>query len=271
MGDAEVDFLTGWLGSIFFAAARIMAVFTILPFFSRNLIPGLVRTGVVFGITFFVIPIVRYEMPTEDIDWIFTFSIIIKEVVIGLVIGFAVGSLFWAIEGAGFFVDNQRGASIASTVNPLSGADTTPFGIFFMQLFTVYFMSSGAFLEFLGLLYNSYVVWPVFEFFPTMPADSVPFFLGMLDSIMYFVFVLAGPLIVAMFIAELGLALVSRFAPQLNVFILAMPVKSGVALLVLTLYMPFLIGYLDDALDRIPELFDLIIHTMPEFNGEPQG
>jgi type III secretion protein T len=75
---------------------------------------------------------------------------------------------------------------------------------------------------------------------------------------MYLAVVFAGPLIIAMFLAEFGLALVSRFAPQLNVFVLAMPVKSGVGLFVLALYIPFLFSYLRDGLETMPSIFRAI-------------
>jgi type III secretion protein T len=54
---------------------------------------------------------------------------------------------------------------------------------------------------------------------------------------------LSAPAIIAMFLAELGLALVSRFAPQLQVFFLAMPIKSALALFVLVMYMGTLLDY----------------------------
>jgi len=54
--------------------------------------------------------------------------------------------------------------------------------------------------------------------------------------------VLSAPLIVAMFLAEFALALVSRFAPQLQVFFLAMPIKSALAVLLLIFYGPILFG-----------------------------
>ena len=140
-------------------------------------------------------------------------------------------------------------------MNPLTGSESSPFGILFLQAFTVYFFASGAFLVFLGLVYDSYVLWPPLSFLPQLPPDIVDFTLGLADKVMYLSLVLAGPVVIAMFMAELGLALVSRFAPQLNVFVLAMPVKSGVALFILVLYGPFLFAYFEDELLEIAALF----------------
>jgi len=68
----------------------------------------------------------------------------------------------------------------------------------------------------------------------------------------------AAPAIVAMFLAELGLALVSRFTPQLQVFFLAMPIKSALALLVLVLYMSTLFEYAGDTVRGIPGILPFL-------------
>lgn len=243
------------LTSILLSAPRIMAIFLLLPIFSKSAIPGVVRTGILLGVILFVWPAVATSYDPETVDVIHLAALIAKETLIGGVIGFAVGALFWGVEAAGFFIDNQRGAAIAGSVDPLSGSDTSPMGIFFLQAYTVYFFVSGGFLAFLGAVYDSYALWPVMEFWPVLPRDTADFFLAVADKIMYLMIVFAGPLIIAMFIAEFGLALVSRFAPQLNVFVLAMPVKSGVALFVLVLYLPFLFSYLGESFKDLPSIF----------------
>jgi type III secretion protein T len=243
------------LTSLLLAAPRLMTIFLLLPIFSKSSIPGLVRTGVVVGMVLFVWPAVAAVYDPTTTNTLRLAALILKETLVGGVIGFAVGALFWGVEAAGFFIDNQRGAAIAGSVDPLSGSDTSPLGIFFLQAYTVYFFVSGGFLAFLGAVYDSYAVWPVLEFWPVLPQNTADFFLAVADRVMYLMLVFAGPLIIAMFVAEFGLALVSRFAPQLNVFVLAMPVKSGVALFVLVLYIPFLFQYLADTFKDLPSIF----------------
>ena len=71
----------------------------------------------------------------------------------------------------------------------------------------------------------------------------MPLMLDQLNRLVKIAVLLGSPAIVAMFLAEVGLALVSRFVPQLQVFFLAMPIKSALALLVLVLYMSSLFEY----------------------------
>lgn len=242
------------LTALLLGAPRLTTIFLLLPVFSKSSIPGLVRSGVVMGMVLFVWPAIYAVYDPAAWGALEIAGLIVKETLVGGVIGFAVGSLFWGVEAAGFFIDNQRGAAIAGSVDPLSGSDTSPMGIFFLQAYAAYFFVSGSFLAFLGAVYDSYAVWPVMSFWPVLPANTVDFFLGVADKVMYLMVVFAGPLIISMFLAEFGLALVSRFAPQLNVFVLAMPVKSGVALFVLALYMPFLFHYLKDTFKDLPSI-----------------
>jgi type III secretion protein T len=162
--------------------------------------------------------------------------IICKEAFIGFALGYAIALPIWAFEAVGFLIDNQRGASIAATLNPLTGNDSSPLGILFNQAFIVFFLISGGFTLMLGILYDSYRLWPVLEWAPTLRPESIPVLLGQLDHFMSLAMLYGAPVIVAMFLSELGLALVSRFVPQLQVFFLAMPIKSALALLVLILY-----------------------------------
>jgi type III secretion protein T len=74
---------------------------------------------------------------------------------------------------------------------------------------------------------------------------------------------LAGPAMIAMFLAEFGLALVSRFAPSLQVFFLAMPVKSGVGLLLLLLSIGIILGEVRRALPSTPVLLQMVGGWLP--------
>src|SRR5690606_27665376 len=91
-----------------------------------------------------------------------------------------------------------------------------------------------------SILYQSFLVWPVWQFLPVFTPEFPKLFLGILDHGMRLAFIFAAPLVLVMFIAEAALAMVSRFAPQVQVFILAMPIKSGLAMFILVLYVTLL-------------------------------
>ena len=106
---------------------------------------------------------------------------------------------------------------------------------------------SGAVLVFLGALYASFSIWPVFPegaVFPSFSSDAPVRILGYVDGMLRTTVVISAPVIIVMFLATLGLGLVNRTAPQLNVFFLSMPVKSALGIAMLAIYLPFIMDML---------------------------
>jgi type III secretion protein T len=152
----------------------------------------------------------------------------------------------------GAFVDNQRGASIAATINPLTGHDTSPLGELFSQAALVLLLMSGGILMLLELVYASYLIWPVFKLLPSFSDQTPALLLGQLDRLVMLAVLLSAPVIFAMFLAEVGLAIVSRFVPQLQVFFMAMPIKSAIAMYVFAIYSATLLGYISTEVLSFP-------------------
>jgi type III secretion protein T len=230
---------------------RLLAAFLLLPMFSSQVLTGMLRNGVAASLALFVFPLAAASAPAGEIAPLVGMGLLLKEALIGLLIGFGVAVLFWAVESTGFFIDNHRGATMASSIDPLTGSQTSPLGILLTQTLTVIFFVGGGFMVFLGALYESYALWPVFSFYPRLEIEAVPYLLGLFDRILGLAVLLGGPVVIAMFLAEFSLGLISRFTPQLNVFSLAMPIKSAIGVLILALYAGVLIRYLDDALLEI--------------------
>ena len=221
---------------------RILAMFIAVPLFARQLLPGPLRFGLAAGLGLLAAPPLIGQIAQVP-QGLGLAMLVTKEAGLGFVLGFVLALPFWAFEAVGFFIDNQRGASIAATLNPLTGNDSSPMGQLFNQAFVVFVFVSGGFGLLLSSLYESYALWPVLHWRPAFAADGATLWLGQLDALVRTAIAFSAPVIVAMFLAELGLALVSRFAPQLQVFFLAMPIKSGLALLVLVVYMGTLFEY----------------------------
>ena len=235
---------------------RMLAAFAVMPFMGKKVMGGtLIRNGVVASVALLAYPIVDGQVSGVELSVTAVILIILKEVFIGVVIGYVVTIPFWAIEAAGFFIDNQRGSTMASSLNPLSGSQASPIGILLVQAITTVFFVTGIFTLFLGALYSSYISWPVSLFMPNWLNASAPlFFLNQLDLLVQLAVIFSAPAIIAMFLSEFGLGLISRFSPQLNVFFLSMPIKSAVAIAVLLLYLSTIIGLFGEHMRAIPEL-----------------
>ncbi|MEO0763002.1 MAG: type III secretion system export apparatus subunit SctT [Pseudomonadota bacterium] len=221
--------------------ARFIAIFAMMPFLGRSVLVGSARNAVAISFAVFIYPVAAQGIDAEALGAVDFSVLLVKEIVIGILIGVGIAKLYWAVEAMGFLIDNQRGSTMASSVDPLTGSQTSPLGLFMMQVVTVWTFISGAFMMLLLAIYQSYVVFPVASFFPSLVLEDARFFLGILDQMVKLAAIMASPALVAMFLSEFALGLVSRFAPQLNVFFLAMPVKSAVGMLMLTLYLTLLV------------------------------
>ena len=236
-----------WILTAVLAMARIGGAFAICPALTENMIPGIARRAAVLGFSCLAIPFIKGGMPPGEPN-LWAFSVLaLKEATIGFFIGFFAAIPFWIVENVGNFIDNQRGATMGEVYSPLSGTQVSTTAIFFTQLVCTLFFVGGAVFVFLGALYSSYSIWPVFPegaVFPAFSNDAPLRILGSLDGMLKATVVIAAPVIIVMFLATIGLGLVNRTAPQLNVFFLSMPVKSALGIAMLAVYLPFIMDML---------------------------
>lgn len=248
------------------ALPRMYLVFTILPLMSKTLLGGaLVRNGILLSLSLFIFPLTEGTLP-ENLTRIDYLSILFKESLIGLVIGLVIAIPFWVAEGVGFVIDNQRGSTMSNIMNPISGDETSPLGIFLSQLLNTFFILSGAFLLMMGVIYQSYVFWPVGKMIPTNLDGTDLYLFAQLDFVMRAIVLFSAPIVIAMFMAEFTLALISRFSPQLNVFFMAMPIKSAVGIFVLVIYVNVLLEHIDEVVDKT---FDDMRYFMENILEDP--
>lgn len=234
------------------AMARIGGAFAVCPALSDSMIPGVARRAFVLGISAIAVPLVMRGLPPGEPNyWLFSL-VALKEAIIGFLIGFFAAIPFWIAENIGNLIDNQRGATMGEMYSPLSGAQVSSTGLFFTQVVSTLFFVGGAVFILLGALYRSYALWPVFtegvRFDPATPLAI----LGAADAMLETTVIIAAPIVILMFLATVGLGLVNRTAPQLNVFFLSMPIKSALGVAMLVVYLPFILDMLmytkDDAI-----------------------
>ncbi len=222
---------------------RLYAFFATSQLLSPTAVPRLARSGAILMLAVPLVPVVAVDASSFDRSIGSLGLYVAKEFVLGGLLGYLLGWLFWAMQSAGALIDNQRGAAIASSIDPLQGHESSPLGNLFSQAFLTYFFTTGSVLALIGILYRSYVIWPVSRLIPVISNSFPKLILGVFDNSMRLMFVIAGPVVIVMFIAEFALAMVSRFAPQIQVFILAMPIKSLLAIFMLIFYFATLLPF----------------------------
>lgn len=207
---------------------------------SKNIGGSLIRNSIIMLLVIPVFPAIdEGNLLTQYAGVSFSlFFAMSKEIIIGILIGFVAGIPFWAIDSAGFLIDTMRGSSMGSIYNPTLSESSTLLGVFFSQLLTVIFFSCGGMNALITALYQSYVLFP--------PGKNIAFnqhlliFIKQQWDLLFTLFLrFSLPAAGIMLLTDVGMGLLNRTAQQLNVFFLAMSVKSLLALMVLMITIGF--------------------------------
>ena len=214
--------------SVALVLPRIISAFGILPLLTGRDIPALVRNSFFVSLAVMVYPLAATTPlgATGSVPWAL---IVVKELLIGLYMGFVFSAVFWAMSAAGNLIDTKVGSNFAAILDPIQGHQTSLTGELLSQVAAWLFMASGAFTLFIELLMTSYAVWPVTHLLPPFKAAASELVIDEFGALMVTTLLLAAPALVVMSLVDLALGLVNRYAQQLNVFSLTMPIKAWVA------------------------------------------
>jgi type III secretion protein T len=224
--------------------ARLLGLLQILPISSRLGLHGMHRAGVAAGLSLPLLPLVLGQLAAADLSGGRFVLLTAKESFVGFAIGVLFALPFWAVETAGELIDQQRGSRGATISDPDNQEENGITATLLVLTLTTLFFLSGGMHWLLDGVFDSYRIWPVLTFAPDLAPGASMAMLSMLDGILDAGLVLAAPMLIAMLLAELSLALISRFAARLNVFDLSMSVKGLVQVVGLPVYAVFLIGYM---------------------------
>lgn len=232
-----LPFLFPYLLPLVMAAPRLLGLHMALPMFSGSAVSARVRSNLALSLGIFLIPLLLTQEP-PPLN-IFSFAALsLKEFFLGFAFGFPIALLNWAAQSAGDLISFQSGASMSSFFDPSSQAESTPMGTLLMRYAEVLFFLSGAYTFMLGALFDSYKMWPIASFFPTMGGEGAVFFTDALGKYFAAACLMAFPALACMFLITFCMGLIGRYLPQLNVFFLAMPLQCLAACFIMALCLP---------------------------------
>ena len=227
------------------ASVRIVAWLVVVPPFSSRSVPTMVKVVLSLALAFAAAPAI--DETTISTSTFGLLSTVLVQAGIGLAMGFVTSLLFGAVAAAGSLVDVFGGFSLAQGFDPLGMNGSTVFGTFHQMLATALLFVSGGYLLVIGGLLKTFTVLPIGA---TPDLGGAPEVLTT-AFVMFFVTAvqIALPLVAVLFIADLGLALLTKVAPQLNALNVMFPAKIGLTLLLVGLSFPLLSGSLRNMVD----------------------
>ena len=235
-----------WVTAAALGMARPVGILLILPVFTRAEMGTLIRLGLAFA---FALPILGYSQqslaPTEaDIPVIRLALVALKELFVGVLIGFVLGIPFWAIQAVGDLIDTQRGiTSEVAPLDPTTKSQSSALGVFLGILTITVFVAADGMNTLVETLYGSYALWPIRNLLPSADMAAMMDLARLVDRVLRTAMLVGGPVIVLMLLLDLCVMLIGRFAPQLNANDLAPTLKNVAVVLFLSAYVGYLFEY----------------------------
>jgi flagellar biosynthetic protein FliR len=227
---ADPDLLIGFL----LALVRASAWLVLVPPFGTRVIPAQVKIGLAAALALPVAGAVGQHAPAPEVAPLI--GAVAVQVAIGVALGFLVFLFFAAVQSAGEMVDLFGGFTVAPAYDPLSNAQSSTFGRFYQLIATtLLFVTNGHLLLVRGFMTS-------FQAVPANPTlhDLSANFIDAFGAFFLAAIEIAAPLLGALFLAEVALGLLSKAAPQMNVFMVGFPVKIILTLALAGLALPLL-------------------------------
>jgi len=245
------------LATFLWPLTRILGLIAAAPLLGSASIPARVRIGLAVGITLLLMP----QVKVPDIaPWSGQgVGVLVTQFLIGSLMGFAIQIAFAVVDFAGEIAGLQMGLGFASFFDPLSASDVPVVAQFLGMVATLLFLSLNGHLLLLSALASSFETIPI-----TAPHLHAGILLSLVESgeqIFLSGFMLALPIIGALLIINLALGVLTRTAPQLNLFSVGFPLTLLAGIATMALVMPYLGNALAGLFGHMLDLADALFRA----------
>ncbi len=252
MFEMDTALIGSWVGSFLLPFFRIGAFFLAAPVFGTQLVPARVRIVMGFLITLALVPNLP-EMPAIEALSITTMLLVAQQILIGVAMGFVMQLLLQLFVVAGQIIAMHMALGFASMVDPTNGVTVTVLSQFHLMLVTLLFITMNGHLAMLEVMTESFYALPVGGIFLS---NNMLFELAGRASWMFgSALLLALPAIASLMIINYSLGIVTRAAPQLNIFAIGFPFMLVIGLCILWAtmggYLPLFDRFTREALDMM--------------------
>ena len=251
--------LNAWLINFIWPLTRILGLIMVAPVFGHRAVPARVKIGLGIFIALIIAPTLP-PMPDVGLGSWHGLLILVQQLLIGVAIGFIMRVVFAAVEAAGEIVGLQMGLGFASFFDPQSAGQTLVIARFFNMLALLVFLAVNAHLLLIGVLVDSFQSLPI----SPQPLSAAGFYnVAAFGSTVFAVGLqLALPLIAILLMTNLSLGILTRSAPQLNIFAIGFPITLGVGLIVLDITLPYFVPQLEQMLQNGFQATTMVIQTL---------
>jgi len=241
--------LGGYIGAFLWPMFRIMGFFLAAPIFGSQLVPMRIRVVMAVAITVLLAPLLPAVPLVEGVS-LGAMLIVAQQLLIGAALGFFMQLLFQVFVMAGQLIAMQMGLGFASMMDPANGVNVAIMSTVYMMLVMLLFVTFGGHLVMLEILIESFTVLPISTF--GVEAGLMIRVVNTLSWVFSSGLVLALPALTALLITNFAFGIMTRAAPQLNIFALGFPVALMFGLFIIWITLG---TFLDSAENIFAEFF----------------
>jgi flagellar biosynthetic protein FliR len=243
-----------------FIFLRVGAIFMFLPIFNSRAIPVLFKIGFAMAVAFVLHPLLSGQARPLFATVPELALAAACELMIGILIGLAVQTLFAGFQMAGQMAGYQMGMAIANVMDPATSAQVPLLATFYNLVAILIFLCINAHIFFLRAMVESFQLIPLFGFgFDQAVMEHI---IALGGNMFVIALKIGAPVIVALLITSAALGLVARTIPQMNIFIVAMPLKIAIGLIFLGMSLPYMGDFLTRAFDGMGRSVLILIRAM---------
>lgn len=230
--------LEAWLAYLIWPLIRVTGLMLAEPILSNRGVPIRLRMGIAVVLTLTVAPL----LPTPPaVDFLSPQGVVMaaQQLLIGVMLGFMMRIVLNGVEMAGHIAGLSMGLGFATFFDPQSGAQSPVLAQFLGIITILLFLASNGHLLMIAALFESFQVLPIST--NPLPAQG---FLSVVEATgqMFVIGVtLSLPLVAAILIANVGLGVLARAAPQLNLFAIGFPLMLTAGFVVLMISLPYIV------------------------------
>ncbi len=234
---------------------RISAFFLVIPVFGWKSIPVRIKVALTILVTIFFSMITPVSIEAEKISVVEAVLLLANEATYGLALGLIATFVFAAVKFSGRIIERQMGLNIAQILDPLTGDSTQPLGNLLEMIFILLFLSANGHHLFLLIISRSY------ETFPAGRIPTIPVLAGGIikagSTLLMAGLKLAAPILAAFLVLMVVLAVFARMIPEMNILFISLPMRVGLGLLMVAIFLPFINTFVAEFADWMGKLLPL--------------
>jgi len=239
-----MELLAGKMLGFILVLTRIGAFFATSPVFSWSAIPNKIKLAMAILATIFFSSITSCAVTSENMTVPGIGLMMANEAIYGLALGFVATLIFATVKMGACIIERQMGLAMSQVLDPLSGERGKPLGMLMEMIFILLFLSANGHHIFLMAICRSYESFPI----GTVPAiEKLTESLIVAGSTMFLLALkMSAPILGAFLLMLVILAIFARIAPETNILFLSLPIRVGLGLLMVGVFLPFVNNFVKE-------------------------